>query len=145
MVERISSMAIEAGLLALILNTARSTPDGTPASVERCGLLTGDAAMITGFVPAANVHAEPERHFELDPAVLLALSRAARAGGQAIVGHYHLHPAGDAAEPSAEDAEQADGGERLWLIVTPDAAALWQAVPNGPHRGAFAPVALVVR
>jgi proteasome lid subunit RPN8/RPN11 len=95
-------------------------------ATEICGLLLGEAGRIDAILPAANVAADPARHFELDPAVLLAAHRAARAGGPKIVGHYHSHPSG-VAEPSATDAACAAPDGRLWLIVAGDAARLWVA------------------
>ena len=88
------------------------------------------------FAPAANVAAEPARAFELDPAVLIAAHRAARAGGDAILGHYHSHPGGDP-QPSSCDAAAAAAGE-LWLVVAGREARLWRAVAGGPLHGAFA-------
>jgi hypothetical protein len=49
---------------------------------ECCGLLLGQGARIERAVPAANVHPDPERHFEIDPAALIAAHRAARAAGR---------------------------------------------------------------
>ena len=69
---------------------------------EVCGLLFGTAERIAAIAPAANVAPDPARHFELDPAALIAAHRAARAGGPPIIGHYHSHPSG-VAVPSATD------------------------------------------
>lgn len=114
-----------------MLVDARSDP-----ARERCGLLLGRGDTVLDLVPAANVHAEPERHFELDPAVLVAAYRAERAGGLAVLGHYHSHPSG-AAVPSAADAAAADADGRLWLIVGRGDVALWRSVAGGAVLGRF--------
>ena len=130
------AVAISRCLLAAILAHCRRD-----ATVERCGLLLGREGAITGFLPAANVHPDPRRHFELDPAVLLGAHRAARQGGPAILGHCHSHPLGEAA-PSVADAAAADGDGRLWMIVTADDCQLWRAQPGGDRHGMFTAVAM---
>jgi proteasome lid subunit RPN8/RPN11 len=92
---------------------------------EVCGLLLG-TDRIEAILPAANVAPDPARHFELDPAVLIAAHRAARTGGLPILGHYHSHPSGVAA-PSATDAACARPDGSLWLIVGGDDVRLWVA------------------
>lgn len=108
---------------------------------EGCGLLTGwlegHVWRVTGFHPAANVHAEPRRHFELDPAAHFALLRHLRDNGQAgvrqtcIIGHVHSHPDGPA-RPSSTDLAMAHDPSLLWLIaaVTADATQ----TPPDPAR-----------
>lgn len=96
---------------------------------EVCGLLLGSHDRIGAIAPAANVAADPARHFELDPAALIAAHRAARAGGPKIIGHYHSHPSGIAA-PSATDAACAAPDGNLWLIVAAGEATLWRAGPG---------------
>ena len=88
---------------------------------EACGLLFGQnvfgrGGRIERAVGTANVHADPLRHFEIDPAALIAAHRAARAGGPELVGYFHSHPRGPA-RPSAEDRAQAGGDGRVWAIV----------------------------
>lgn len=94
---------------------------------EVCGLLFGHGDRIEAIRPAANVAADPARHFELDPAALIAAHRAARAGGARIVGHYHSHPGG-VPTPSAADAASARGDGGFWLIVGGGIARLWVAL-----------------
>jgi proteasome lid subunit RPN8/RPN11 len=105
--------------------------------------LLGTAERIRAIRPAANVAAEPGRAFELDPAVLIAAHRAARAGGEAILGHYHSHPGGDP-QPSACDAAAVGAAGELWLVVAGREARLWRAVAGGPVHGAFAAEAMAV-
>jgi proteasome lid subunit RPN8/RPN11 len=93
---------------------------------EVCGLLLGELGCIKEIRPALNVAADPARHFELDPATLLAAHKAARAGGPTILGHYHSHPSG-LAEPSATDAASAAPDGSLWLIIGRCEARLWIA------------------
>ena len=117
---------------------------------ECCGLLLGDPAggrpggTVTAIMPAANVAADPAHRFEIDPAVLLAAHRAARAGGPAIIGHYHSHPQGDAV-PSATDAAMAERRGEIWLIVGGDGSIrAWLAGGSGALHGCFDAVEMTV-
>ena len=93
---------------------------------EACGLLFGQNVLGQGVlgagvrieraVAAPNVHPEPLRHFEIDPAALIAAHRAAREGGPALLGYFHSHPQGPA-RLSAVDRAQAAGDGRVWAIV----------------------------
>lgn len=82
---------------------------------ECCGLLIGRGLRIERAVPAANIHPLPERHFEIDPQVLIDAHRAARAGGPELVGYYHSHPNGHPL-PSPSDCEHA-GDRKVWAII----------------------------
>ena len=99
-------------------------------------MLLGAAGRIDAVRPASNVAPDPSRHFELDPAVLIAAHRAARDAGPAVIGHYHSHPSG-VAVPSATDAACAAPDGTLWLIVAGDVARLWIA-PLGIRCNAVA-------
>jgi desampylase len=117
---------------------------------EVCGVLLGPApagagaqVFVAEAVPAANVAADPALAFEVDPAVLLGLHRAARAGGAAVVGHYHSHPSGTA-WPSPRDAAAAHGDGALWIIAADGRLAGFAARAGGPVHGAFDPVAIAV-
>lgn len=106
---------------------------------ECCGLLLGDrvAMRVERIVPAANVAADPEHCFEIDPIALLAAHKAARAGGPQIVGHYHSHPTGEAV-PSATDAALAQGDGEVWLLAGRGGALrAWRALPDGALHGRF--------
>lgn len=111
---------------------------------EVCGLLLGSEGVIEASRVAANVAPDPSRHFELDPAVLLATYREARRGGMRVIGHYHSHPSG-VAEPSATDAACAAPDGSLWLIVAAGRARLWISGADGAEGVRFAEVALDIR
>lgn len=103
---------------------------------EACALLIGDQSLrVTEIVPAANVSNDPEREFELDPAVHIAVLRRFREsdGTNAVIGHWHSHPNGRD-EPSAKDAAMVSDPGLVWLIT---------AVHDGRARPlrAFQPVA----
>ena len=111
---------LTSGALATLLEEAtRAHPQ------ECCGLLLGQGARIDRVVPAANVHPDPERHFEIDPATLIAAHRAERAGGRKLLGYYHSHPNGRA-EPSAEDNAMAERAGRIWAIIAAGDVLLWR-------------------
>jgi desampylase len=129
---------ISRALLDAIIADAQSDP-----AHERCGLLTGDAGAICGFIAAANIHPEPSRQFELDPAAQIAALRAARNGGPAVIGHYHSHPTGPA-QPSPADAAAAANDGRLWLIIGSGEARAWRSNAGGSHLGCFDPVDLEI-
>lgn len=112
---------------------------------ECCGLLLGASGRddVDALLPAANVAANPLTAFEIDPAILLAAHRAARAGGAAVLGCYHSHPQGSA-EPSPTDAANAEPGGALWLIVSEPEDRVWRAVADGQVHERFDPVPFVV-
>ncbi|MBV2147002.1 M67 family metallopeptidase [Sphingobium sp. AS12] len=125
----------------MLLDQIQAIAAADPAEV--CGLLLGAAGRIEAIAPAANVAPDPARHFELDPAALIAAHRAARAGGAPIIGHYHSHPSG-VAVPSATDAACAAPDGSLWLIVAGSDARLWVAQGDGAGGVRFAPATLRV-
>ncbi|MBB5280093.1 M67 family metallopeptidase [Pacificimonas flava] len=110
------------------------------APEEACGLLLGEGTRIDTALPAANVAAEPKRHFEIDPQALFAVQRAARSGGSALLGYFHSHPSGDIA-PSVTDAARAAPDGRLWIIAAPGAIGAYVTGETGLH-GRFRPITL---
>lgn len=118
-------VCITAHALATIrADAARAHP------LEACGLLLGHGATIALAQSAANVAPAPARHFEIDPAALIAAHRHARGGGPALLGYFHSHPAGPAA-PSPTDCAMAAGDGRIWAIVAGETVALWRDTPSG--------------
>ena len=123
-------------LAAIRAHAAREAPR------EACGLLFGAPGSITDAVPCANVAVDPLRRFEVDPAAVFAALRAERAGGPAVIGVYHSHPAGDA-RPSRADASDAAPDGRLWLIVGGNDVMAWRASETGAIKGRFDAVELL--
>lgn len=119
---------------AAMLDAARAAH---PA--EACGILLGEGGHVHTATLAANVHPEPLRHFEIDPAALIAAHKAARAGGPAVLGYWHSHPNG-LAGPSDTDRAMAGGDGRAWAIIANGAISLWVDAPNG-----FEPLPYAVR
>lgn len=113
-------LILPAAFREALCDAARASPDR-----EICGLLLGEGLCVTAILPAANVAATPAIRFEIDPAILFAAHKAARAGGPAIIGCYHSHPDGRA-EPSPRDAEAAAPGS-VWVIVADGQITAWQA------------------
>ena len=108
------------------------------SAVEVCGLLLGRGERVERALPCRNVAATPATRFELDPAALLSAHRAARAGGAAVLGHYHSHPSGEP-NPSPRDAADAAPDGSLWLIVAGRSVTAWRAVEEGALYGRFDP------
>lgn len=110
---------------------------------EICGLILQPRNGGISLLRCANVHPQPAARFELDPVALLAAHRAARASGDAVIGHYHSHPSGDAM-PSLTDAASAAPDGAVWLIVGRGGEArAWRAVHDGAVHGRFDPLAIV--
>ena len=120
--------------LAPSAHAAILTAAATAAPDEACGLLLGHGEHIAAAPLVANVAATPRTCFELDPLALIAAHKAARAGGPALLGYWHSHPAGPAA-PSATDQAAASGDGRIWAIAAGGAITLWVDSPGG-----FAPL-----
>ncbi len=97
--------------------------------LEACGLLFGSNGLIDAQHATANVAADPDKGFEIDPAALFAALRAERAGGPTLLGYWHSHPTGNV-RPSARDLDAAQDDGKVWVIVAGDDIAAWQ-VENG--------------
>lgn len=111
------------------------------APQEACGLLFGDIGTVLRFSAVKNIAENPTRHFEIDPATLIAAERAMRDGGLNIIGYYHSHPSGSVS-PSKTDAAMAAPDGRIWLIINGQEVAAWRSVANGEIYGRFDPIAL---
>jgi proteasome lid subunit RPN8/RPN11 len=113
---------------ALLTVAAGAHPD------EACGLLLGHVAagrvVVTQVAQTANVAADPARHFEIDPAALIAAHRAARTGGAAVIGYFHSHPTGVCA-PSVTDIAMAARDGLVWAIIAGGAVGWWRDGANG--------------
>ncbi|MEM9879414.1 MAG: M67 family metallopeptidase [Pseudomonadota bacterium] len=104
---------------------------------EACGLLygvhDGAKACVDRIAAAPNVEtAAPQRRFSIDPGFLLQAHKAARRTGEAIIGHYHSHPSGEA-QPSLYDVSQIADPRAIWLICgisSGHAAALQAFMPD---------------
>ena len=118
-------LTVTRGVIATLLEQAAAA-----APAECCGLLLGRGDRVVQAHPAANIAADPLRHFEIDPAALIAAHRAARAGGPAVLGYYHSHPTGHPL-PSATDCDHASGDGAVWAIVAADAISCWRDTPDG--------------
>ena len=86
---------------------------------ECCGLLEGrregGEIVVTAVHAARNLSDRTDR-FEIAPDDHLAIQRAARGRGNAVVGCYHSHPNGRA-EPSRHDQGGASEAGYAWLIA----------------------------
>lgn len=96
------------------------------AATEVCGVLVGDGASdadaadrVAEAVPVANVAADPERFYELDPAETVATIEDAESRGRDVIGFYHSHPRGPA-EPSETDRDRATWTGYVYAIVAPE-------------------------
>ncbi len=123
---------------------------------EFCALLIGiddgeGLCRVTRIVPAANVHPQPQTHFELDPRVLVdvlrnlrKVGRAGQEGGERLLGHVHSHPDGPA-RPSAEDLAQAIEPGMFWVVMAVprggvEAIKAFRVVEENGTQVAFQPV-----
>ncbi|MGB3548873.1 MAG: M67 family metallopeptidase [Saprospiraceae bacterium] len=97
---------------------------------ECCGILLGANDTITALLPAENIHATPETNFEIDPTVLIAAHRDARAGGNQVLGYYHSHPAGPA-HPSRTDSAMSAKDNSIWAIIAPGGITWWRDTADG--------------
>ncbi|MCA0978191.1 M67 family metallopeptidase [Qipengyuania flava] len=113
-------MKVSAKVLdSLLAEAARAHPR------ECCGILLGEGVAIAAIVPAANVHAAPLTHFEIDPQALVDAHREARSGGPQVLGYYHSHPNG-LARPSATDEAMATGQGLIWAIIAAGRVTFWR-------------------
>jgi proteasome lid subunit RPN8/RPN11 len=116
---------VSSALIAFLLEEAAAAHP-----LEVCGLLLGGGTLIREVRPCANVHPQPERHFEINPYALIAAHRAAREGGPQVVGYYHSHPSGPP-KPSATDRAHATADGRVWAIIGQGSVGWWRDAADG--------------
>ena len=92
------------------------TEAGAAWGTEVCGALIGNNGEVRTAVRIVNHSIDPERGFLIPAEDVLRIERAAETQGQAVLGFYHSHPAGNA-EPSSADLENAVPGY-LYLILS---------------------------
>jgi proteasome lid subunit RPN8/RPN11 len=116
---------------------------------ECCGLLIGTDVEAIEAVAAANVAAEPHRHYQVSPVdhfALIKRCRDAAAPGVAavnVIGAYHSHPR-SAPVPSPTDLAEAFG-EFLYIIAgRVDGAARFEFRAYRLLTGRFEDVPLTV-
>ena len=68
---------------------------------ETCGILGGNAGLVSEFYPMTNTDQSRE-HFMMEPKEQFAVARDLRAKGKTMLAVYYSHPA-TPARPSAED------------------------------------------
>jgi proteasome lid subunit RPN8/RPN11 len=133
---------MKCGISSALLDQLKADAEAA-GPAEICGLLVGEAGLVTAAVPLRNAHPQPDRAFALDLPQHLRAARAAREAGKTVLGHYHSHPSGNAA-PSASDAVQAREEGIYWLILAAGEARLWMSCRGGSMLGSFEPVELVL-
>lgn len=118
-------LVVTSGAMATLRKEAsRAAPN------EACGLLLGRCGMIESAQICANVAPDPARHFEIDPAALIAAFKAEREGGPQVIGYWHSHPNG-LSEPSPTDRARASGDGRVWAIVAGEGVTFWRDTIEG--------------
>ncbi|QAY66397.1 Mov34/MPN/PAD-1 family protein [Paenibacillus protaetiae] len=104
---------------------------------ECCGLLTAPvssngqeaAITITGVVPVANIHPQPETGFAFDPAEWVEAYFRITKNRQHIAGMYHSHPSSPPV-PSVRDLEG---------LPQEEASTHWIVSLSNPQRPAVKP------
>jgi desampylase len=87
---------------------------GSPAEV--CGVIAGYGDKVVRIMPLPNVAKEPRRHYQIDPAGLVAAWSEIESAGLSLIGFYHSHPYGDPI-PSPTDVRDAAYSDAVYLIA----------------------------
>jgi len=95
-----------------LLHHAQLSPDN-----EVCGLIGSKDGVPVHCYPVANVAAEPQRLFAMDPAQQIAAMRGMRERDEELFAIYHSHPTSPAL-PSSTDLAQANYPGTLYLIIS---------------------------
>ena len=69
---------------------------------EACGFLFETNGVMELFIPVANIHDEPERHYLMDPKEMIQVMLTGHCGNSIPAGIVHSHPRTPPV-PSAED------------------------------------------
>lgn len=84
---------------------------------EGCGLLAGHNGQVLKWIPATNVHPQPEIRYRIDDRELYEAHREMDRQGWDLLAIFHSHPTTEA-YPSRTDVAQAYYPESLYLICS---------------------------
>ncbi len=98
---------------------------GQQAPREACGLIVQGPDGALSFTPAANLAADPEQQFALDPAAWLVATERGE-----VVAVWHSHPHASA-HPSMADRAQCEASGLPWAITGWPSGTLVQVKPCG--------------
>lgn len=119
-----------------LLAQAQHSPE-----IEVCGLIGRSEAGTYSLYPVANVAAEQDHLFTLEPKGQIDSMRQMREGNETLYAIYHSHPHAPA-EPSLRDRQEAAYPEALYLIVSLDTKGVLQLRGFRLNEGDFSPVEL---
>jgi len=123
-------------LINQILGQALRAPEQ-----EICGLIGARDGTPQTVYPVANVAAERDHLFAMDPQQQIDAMRRMREAGEELFAIYHSHPHAPAA-PSATDLAQAAYPDALYLIVSLDTQGVLDMRGYGLHAGQVTAVEL---
>jgi proteasome lid subunit RPN8/RPN11 len=106
-----ATVRIRSAVLEAILRHAQAE-----SPVECCGLLSGEAGLITHHHPMRN-SARSESRYEIEPLELFRFFRDLRATQRKHLGIYHSHPHSEA-YPSTIDIQQSFYPDCAYFIVS---------------------------
>lgn len=86
-------------------------------NAEICGLIASRNGIPSTCYPVANVAANTDSQFQLEPKQQINAMRTMRETGQTLFAIYHSHPK-TPATPSKQDIEQANYPDTLYLIIS---------------------------
>jgi len=115
----------------------------TAAPAECCGMMRGVDGHVMTLQRTNNVAVDSARHFEIDPAALIAVHKDVRNGGLPLLGYFHSHPNGRA-EPSEDDVAKAAADGCTYLIIGQGGITAWQPMVCDGQVTGFSPVALIL-
>lgn len=107
-----SEVSLPRTVINQILSHAQHSPEA-----EVCGLIARRSDGSLELYPVANVAAEPEKLFAMDPQQQIDAMRRMRESDEELFAIYHSHPHA-AAEPSLRDLQEAAYPEALYLIIS---------------------------
>lgn len=101
---------------------------------EVCGLVSRAGEEAFRVYPVANVAAEADHLFAMDPQQQIDAMRQMREGGEELFAIYHSHPHAPP-EPSRRDLQEAAYPEALYLIISLDTKGVLQMRGFRLHQG----------
>ncbi len=117
---------------------------------EACALLVGSGdekgnRTVSKAVLSRNIAADPQRYFEVDPAVRIALEKELRGASDILIGVFHTHPDGEPI-PSQADEQRIYEKQLSWLIAASNKKGIRSMEAYHPrHDAGFNKIQMTIR